>query len=125
MADLLVVGGVSAERIQVAPIGYDALEDVTREPSALAAALPLAERFVVLYSGTMGYVVDVETMLESARLTRDRADILYLFVGDGQRLIEYQERSRRDGSQLRLHGVASRSTSSPRSVGARTSASTR
>lgn len=104
MADLLVVGGVSAERIQVAPIGYDALEDETREPSALAAALPLAGRFVVLYSGTMGYVVDVETVLESARLTRDRADILYLFVGDGQRLVEYQERSRRDGSHCVFTG---------------------
>ena len=98
MADLLVAGGVDANRVHVAPIGYDALEDEPRRPSALVEGLPLAGRFVVLYSGTMGYVVDVETMLEAARLTRDRADILYLLVGDGQRLEEYQQRSRRDGS---------------------------
>src|SRR6185503_21126293 len=52
----------------------------------------------------MGYVVDVETMLEAARLTRDREDILYLFVGDGQRLTEYQGLSRRDGSQCVFTG---------------------
>ena len=104
MADLLVVGGVAAERIRVAPIGYDALEDEHREPSALVERLPLAGRFIVLYSGTMGYVVDVETVLEAARLTRDREDILYLFVGDGQRLAEYQGLSRRDGSQCVFTG---------------------
>jgi putative colanic acid biosynthesis glycosyltransferase WcaI len=104
MADLLVVGGVPAERIRVAPIGYDALEDEAREPSALVAALPLEGRFVVLYSGTMGYVVDVETVLESARLTLDREDILYLFVGDGQRLAEYEARSLRDGSHCVFTG---------------------
>src|SRR5262245_46888020 len=104
MADLLIVGGVPAERIRVAPIGYDALEDEQREPSALVGSLPLAGRFVVLYSGTMGYVVDVETLLDAARRTRDRADILYLFVGDGQRLAEYEDIARRDGSQCVFTG---------------------
>ena len=109
MADMLVAAGVPEQGIRVAPIGYDALEDGPRSPSPLVEAIPFAGRFTVLYSGTMGYVVDVETMLESARLTRDRADILYLFVGDGQRLAEYQERSRRDGSHCHFTGRVAKS----------------
>ena len=88
MADLLIADGVDEKRVHVAPIGYDALEDEVRPPSAFVDGLPVEGRFVVLYSGTMGFVVDVDTMLEAARLTRGRADILYLFVGDGQRLSE-------------------------------------
>jgi glycosyltransferase involved in cell wall biosynthesis len=104
MADLLVAGGVDVRRVHVAPIGYDALEEAAGPPSDLVAELPLAGRFVVLYSGTMGYVVDVGTMLEAARLTRDRADILYLVVGDGQRLQEYRDRAARDGSHCHFTG---------------------
>jgi glycosyltransferase involved in cell wall biosynthesis len=98
MADLLTAGGVDAARVHVAPIGYDALEEPDGRRSSFVEGLPLAGRFVVLYSGTMGYVVDVGTMLEAARLTREREDIVYLIVGDGQRLAEYRERARRDGS---------------------------
>jgi glycosyltransferase involved in cell wall biosynthesis len=99
MADLLIAGGVDEKRVHVAPIGYDALEDEVRPRSAFVDGLPLEGRFVVLYSGTMGFVVDVDTMLEAARLTRGRADILYLFVGDGQRLSEYEKRAIQDGSR--------------------------
>lgn len=104
MADLLVAGGVDAESVHVAPIGYDALEEADAPPSGFVDGLPLAGRFVVLYSGTMGYVVDVETVLEAARLTRGREDIVYLIVGDGQRLEEYRERARRDGSRCLFTG---------------------
>jgi glycosyltransferase involved in cell wall biosynthesis len=98
MADLLAAGGVDARRVHVAPIGYDALEEPAGQLSTFVDGLPLAGRFVVLYSGTMGYVVDVETLLGAARLTRGREDIVYLIVGDGQRLPEYRERAGRDGS---------------------------
>jgi len=102
MADLLAAGGVDGSRLTVAPIGYDALEEPDAPDSGTVQRLELAGRFVVLYSGTMGYVVDVETMLAAASLTREREDIVYLIVGDGQRLPEYRERARRDGSRCRF-----------------------
>jgi glycosyltransferase involved in cell wall biosynthesis len=43
-----------------------------------------------MYSGNMGRVHDVETLLGAARLLRDRRDIAFVFAGDGakRRLVE-------------------------------------
>jgi colanic acid biosynthesis glycosyl transferase WcaI len=43
----------------------------------------LQQRFVVLFSGNFGLVNEFQTVLEAARLLRERADILFLFIGDG------------------------------------------
>jgi glycosyltransferase involved in cell wall biosynthesis len=104
MAEVLGSRLGSERNVHVCPIGFDALE--TSEPAEHGVwdHLPLEDRFVVLYSGTMGYVVDVNTMLEAARMTRDRNDILYLFVGDGQRREEYQQKSRDDQSNCLFIG---------------------
>lgn len=48
----------------------------------------LRGRFVVLFSGNFGLVNEFQTALEAARLLRERADILFLFVGDGVRADE-------------------------------------
>jgi glycosyltransferase involved in cell wall biosynthesis len=41
--------------------------------------------FVVLFSGNFGLVNDFSTVLEAARLLKNRSDIIFLFVGDGAR----------------------------------------
>lgn len=43
----------------------------------------LGERFVVLHAGNMGVKQGLDVVLEAAARTRDRADIVYLLVGDG------------------------------------------
>jgi colanic acid biosynthesis glycosyl transferase WcaI len=43
----------------------------------------LHDRFVVSHAGNLGYVYDVETLIDAAALLRDRSDILFLVVGDG------------------------------------------
>ncbi len=43
----------------------------------------LAEKFVVQFSGNIGRTHDVELVLDTARLLRDRDDIVFLFVGYG------------------------------------------
>jgi glycosyltransferase involved in cell wall biosynthesis len=45
----------------------------------------LRDRFVVQFSGNFGMVNDFDTPLEAARLLRNRADIVFLFIGDGVR----------------------------------------
>ncbi|NNF03270.1 MAG: glycosyltransferase, partial [Rhodothermales bacterium] len=64
----------------------------------------------VLYSGTMGYVVDVDTVLDAARIVRDQHDIAFLFVGDGQRLEEYRQRAQDDDSNCVFTGRVSKSS---------------
>ncbi|MHA1382078.1 MAG: glycosyltransferase family 4 protein, partial [Candidatus Helarchaeota archaeon] len=44
----------------------------------------LNKNFVVLYSGAHGLANSLDTIIESARLLKDRSDIKFLFVGDGK-----------------------------------------
>jgi colanic acid biosynthesis glycosyl transferase WcaI len=41
------------------------------------------EKFVVLYAGNLGYVYDLETLLQAAACLRDHTQILFVIVGDG------------------------------------------
>jgi glycosyltransferase involved in cell wall biosynthesis len=43
----------------------------------------LQDKFVVLFSGNFGLVNEFQTVLEAARLLRERTDIIFLFVGEG------------------------------------------
>ncbi len=43
------------------------------------------EKFLVLYSGTLGWVRPLETVIEAARQLVDQPDIHFAFVGDGQK----------------------------------------
>jgi len=51
----------------------------------------LQEHFVVQFSGNFGMVNDFDTPLEAARLLGHRADIIFLFIGDGVRAGEIKE----------------------------------
>jgi glycosyltransferase involved in cell wall biosynthesis len=55
----------------------------------------LRDRFVVEFSGNFGMVSDFNTPLEAARLLRARADIMFLFIGDGVRAGEINDFVRR------------------------------
>ena len=102
MRTLLLRKDVAAERVHVVPIGYDQLETTASAAPELPAELE--GKFVVLYSGTMGHVVDVDTVLDAALATRDDPQIVYLLVGDGQRIDEYRERVRRERLNVVLTG---------------------
>jgi glycosyltransferase involved in cell wall biosynthesis len=43
------------------------------------------EKFLVLYSGTLGWVRPLETVIEAARQLVDQPDIHFVFLGDGQK----------------------------------------
>jgi colanic acid biosynthesis glycosyl transferase WcaI len=82
--DNIAAKGVPAEKISVIPNFVDT-EFIRPLPkaNAFAAANGLADRFVVTHAGNLGYVYDLDTMLDAAALLRNEADILFLIVGDG------------------------------------------
>ncbi len=41
------------------------------------------DKFVLLFSGNLGLINEFDTVLDAALILRDRADILFLFVGEG------------------------------------------
>ncbi len=43
------------------------------------------DKFLVLYSGTLGWVRPLETIVEAARHLADKPDVHFVFVGDGQK----------------------------------------
>lgn len=43
------------------------------------------DKFLVMYSGTMGWAHSLETIIESARQLNDHQDIQFAFIGDGQK----------------------------------------
>ena len=43
----------------------------------------LADKFVVTHAGNLGYVYDLDTMLDAASLLSSKKDILFLIVGNG------------------------------------------
>lgn len=51
----------------------------------------LEEKFVILFSGNFGRINDFATALEAAKLLKERADILFLFVGDGAKSREIRD----------------------------------
>lgn len=48
-------------------------------------------RFVLLYAGGMGYAYDITTILKSAKLLQDLPNVLFAFVGEGERRKSYEE----------------------------------
>lgn len=43
------------------------------------------QKFLVIYSGTFGWAHSFETFIESARQLHDQKDILFAFIGEGQK----------------------------------------
>jgi glycosyltransferase involved in cell wall biosynthesis len=88
MAGLIRAAGVKAHQLTVIPNW--APSGLTTQPATAAASLRdawgLAGKFVVLYSGNLGRVHDLEPLLDVAHHLRAHAHIVLLFVGSGAQL---------------------------------------
>lgn len=84
MADLLTDGGVAAERISIIPNWADTHSIVpVLGPSRFREQHQLGDRFIAMYSGNLGLTQRLEEFVQAASLLKDRADILFCFVGRG------------------------------------------
>jgi colanic acid biosynthesis glycosyl transferase WcaI len=54
----------------------------------------LADKFVITHAGNVGYVYDLETMLDAAALLSTYEDIMFLIVGDGVSKAPLQAKAR-------------------------------
>jgi colanic acid biosynthesis glycosyl transferase WcaI len=64
------------------------IQPLIDEANCFRSEHKLGDAFIVMFSGNWGLVNDFQTVLEAARLLRDRQDILFLFIGDGGRANE-------------------------------------
>ncbi len=83
----LVERGIAAEKITVIPNGANTdlyiPRPVDRDLQARLGLKP--EYFVVIYTGLIGLIHGLETILETASLFADHKNIRFLIVGDGPR----------------------------------------
>lgn len=91
-AEVLKSKGIRNDKIHVIPIGYDkdTYERKANWNRDIKSELDLFQKFVVLYAGSMGYVVDILTLLDAAKRTLHNKDIVYLFIGHGQNFSKYR-----------------------------------
>ena len=87
MAAVLKAEGVDAGKIRVIHNWCDGnlVRPVPRRGNSLRKKWGLGKRFVVMYSGNMGRAHEFETIMAAAWILRTRADIVFVFVGDGVR----------------------------------------
>lgn len=91
MADILIKKGVSGKKIEVIHLGFDGwniYNGITDWSRNIVKELGLEGKKIALYSGTLGYVFDLDTIVNAAKILKNRSDIVFLFLGQGQRLEE-------------------------------------
>ena len=91
MADRIALKGVAARADRRRSRSGAVATRSTRcraTPTRCASRSGSSSAFVAMYSGNLGLAHSFDEFLEAARRLRDRADIVFLFVGDGPRLAE-------------------------------------
>lgn len=95
---MLTIGEVMSEsinaelkkpiRIDVLPIAVNTrfLMPIGRADNRFCAENGLEDKFVVLYSGKMGFGHNIELILSAAERLRDHEDIVFVFIGEGQKV---------------------------------------
>ena len=91
--------GVPAEKIKLIPNGVD-LDEFRPMPEArdrVRAEFDFGARYVVMYTGSLGLANSLETIIEAAALLREDPQVLFVFVGDGQRRAHLEATVREKG----------------------------
>jgi glycosyltransferase involved in cell wall biosynthesis len=76
--------GIPGDRIATVKSGVSQ-EFVNADSNGIRNEFGWEDKFLVLYSGTLGWVRPLETVVEAARHLSDQPDIHFVFVGDGQK----------------------------------------
>ncbi len=84
IADYLRTIGLSNEKVMPVKSGVSH-EFITADSNGIRRRFGLEEKFLVLYSGTLGWAHSLETFIEAARYLNDQPDIYFAFIGDGQK----------------------------------------
>ena len=110
----LVDAGVPEDRIELVTNGFDPaqFEDMPA-PAEARRKLGLEGEFLVMLAGTLGPSMKLEIMLQAADRLRDRPEIRFAFVGDGDARPSLERRA----AELRLDNVSFRDPVPRRELG--------
>lgn len=92
MRDRLVTKGVDPRNVAVIRNWVDAAE-LTPQPkdNVWAREHGLADKFVVMHSGNVGYAQNLDVLVRAATFLRDLEDVHFVIVGSGARLADLVE----------------------------------
>ncbi|MCK4543401.1 MAG: glycosyltransferase family 4 protein [Spirochaetales bacterium] len=84
IANYLFKIGISPDKVATIKSGVSS-EFIQADTNGIRDKFGWEEKFLVLYSGTLGWVRPLETVIEAARHLADQPDIHFVFLGDGQK----------------------------------------
>lgn len=78
---------VEKDCIKIVPLwsSSESFKPIKKEDNPFALKHNLQDKFVVMYSGNMGYTHNVETIIDVANLLKNDKDIHFLLIGDGMK----------------------------------------
>ncbi len=89
IADYLRSLGIPPERVSTVKSGVSN-EFLDAHVNGVRTTYGWEDKFLVVYSGTLGWVRPLETVIEAARKLADHPDIHFVFIGDGQKRVSLQ-----------------------------------
>lgn len=84
IAEYLKTLGIDNKKISTIKSGFSR-EFINSESNGIRKRFGLEDKFLVLRAGTLGWAHALETVIEAARQLTDQPDIVFVFVGDGER----------------------------------------
>jgi len=84
IADYMSTLGIPKNNLTIVKSGVGT-EFIDADSNGIRKKFGWEDKFLVLYSGTLGWVRPLETVVEAARQLADQPDIHFVFVGDGQK----------------------------------------
>lgn len=89
MKEILTAYG-PAKKIKVVPLwsASDDFKPVAKEDNVFVKQNHLEGKFIVMYSGNIGYTHSVECVVEVAKRMKEEKDVLFLIIGDGKKKAE-------------------------------------
>lgn len=78
---------VNSKQLIIIPnwAGSESFRPVQKFQNTFAIKQGLVDKFVILYSGNIGYTHNVEVLVDVAKLLRSYQDIVFMFIGEGKK----------------------------------------
>lgn len=78
---------VKSDRLIIIPnwAGSDDFTPIPKKENAFVLKQGLRDKFVILYSGNIGYTHNVEVLIEVAQQLQSYQDIIFMFIGEGKK----------------------------------------
>ncbi len=90
--------------IRVIPVSVDTerLQPIAKADNPFCREHGLTDKFVVLYSGKMGMGHNIECLLAAAQLLREYTDIVFVFIGNGEKQVLVEAAVQGGAANVRL-----------------------